>query len=129
MTIKLKSLSDSVEQPKDGLRILVTQYVPRGVKKEDQSWHMWTRRLAPSVELHRIYMKLKAIDWNEYQKRFALEMKNEKAVELIRWLSRLMTDDKLNVTLLCFCEDEERCHRSLIKAMIERQHSIDMSAR
>ena len=37
--------------PQDGLRVLITRYRPRGLKKADETWDVWIKDLAPSAEL------------------------------------------------------------------------------
>jgi uncharacterized protein YeaO (DUF488 family) len=50
MRIKLKSLRQSIE-PCDGLRILITRFRPRYVKKGNENWEVWHRDLARSRQL------------------------------------------------------------------------------
>ena len=44
MPLKTKRWDDPVE-PDDGLRVLVCRYRPRGVRKEDETWDVWTPNL------------------------------------------------------------------------------------
>ena len=114
MTIKLKSL----RQPRDssdGLRILITRFRPRYVKKGNETWDAWYRELAPSRQLWYDYFKTNKIDWNQYRERFIVQMRdNPKSTELIHWLSRFENINN-NITLICFCENEKSCHRSIVK--------------
>ena len=114
MTIKLKSL----RQPRDssdGLRILITRFRPRYVKKGNETWDAWYRELAPSRQLWYDYFKSNKIDWNQYRERFIVQMRdNPKSTELIHWLSRFENVNN-NITLICFCENEKSCHRSIVK--------------
>jgi uncharacterized protein YeaO (DUF488 family) len=55
MTIDLKSLRQSRESP-DGFRILITQFRPRYVKKENENWDAWYRELAPTRQLWYDYL-------------------------------------------------------------------------
>ena len=48
--IKTKRWNDPVE-PDDGYRVLVCRYRPRGVRKEAETWDVWSPHLAPSREL------------------------------------------------------------------------------
>ena len=48
--IRTKRLEDA-PQGEDGTRVLVTRYRPRGVRKADETWDAWDRRLAPPVAL------------------------------------------------------------------------------
>jgi uncharacterized protein YeaO (DUF488 family) len=114
MTIKLKSLRQSKESS-DGLRILITRFRPRYVKKGNENWDAWYRELAPSRQLWYDYFKSNKIDWNQYRERFIEEMRdNPKSTELIHWLCKF-ENNNTNITLMCFCENEKSCHRSIVK--------------
>jgi uncharacterized protein YeaO (DUF488 family) len=117
MTIKLKSLRQS-QEPSDGFRILITRFRPRYIKKENESWDAWYRELAPSKQLWHDYFKSNKIDWSQYRERFIEEMMdNPKSIELIHWLSKFENNDNKNITLICFCENEKKCHRSIVMEM------------
>ncbi len=117
MTIKLKSLRQS-QEPSDGFRILITRFRPRYIKKENESWDAWYRELAPSRQLWHDYFKSNKIDWSRYRERFIEEMMdNPKSIELICWLSKFENNDNKNITLICFCENEKKCHRSIVKEL------------
>jgi uncharacterized protein YeaO (DUF488 family) len=114
MTIKLKSLRQPMDAS-DGLRILITRFRPRYVKKGNETWDAWYRELAPSRQLWYDYFKSNKIDWNQYRERFIVQMRdNPKSTELIHWLSRFENINN-NITLICFCENEKSCHRSIVK--------------
>ena len=117
MSIKLKSLRQSTESS-DGFRILITRFRPRYIKKENENWDAWYRELAPSRQLWHDYFKSNKIDWSQYRKRFIEEMMdNPKSIELIHWLSKFEnnSNNNNNTTLICFCENEKNCHRSIVK--------------
>ena len=114
MTIKLKSLRQSKESS-DGLRILITRFRPRYVKKGNENWDAWYKELAPSRQLWYDYFKSNKIDWNQYRERFIEEMRdNPKSTELIHWLCKF-ENNNTNITLMCFCKNEKSCHRSIVK--------------
>lgn len=118
MTIKLKSLRESTESS-DGLRILITRFRPRYVKKGKENWDSWYRELAPSRQLWFDYFKSKKIDWSQYRQRFIEQMNdNPKSIELIHWLAKFQNNNERNVTLMCFCENEKSCHRSVVKELV-----------
>jgi uncharacterized protein YeaO (DUF488 family) len=118
MSIKLKSLRQSRESS-DGFRILITRFRPRYIKKENESWDAWYRELAPSRQLWHDYFKSNKIDWSQYRERFIEEMRdNPKSIELIHWLSKFENNrNNNNTTLICFCENEKNCHRSIVKEL------------
>ena len=119
MSIKLKSLRQSRDSS-DGFRILITRFRPRYIKKENESWDEWYRELAPSRQLWHDYFKSNKIDWSQYRERFIEEMRdNPKSIELIHWLSKFEnnSNNNNNITLICFCENEKNCHRSIVKEL------------
>ena len=142
--IKLKSLKEATEES-DGLRILIARYRPRYLRKEDENWHVWWKELAPSKLLWKEYLKDKKIDWDEYSRRYILEILNNplalKALDNLASLDRTNNSDTNHeeqqqqqqpqsqrsnilskydtVTLLCHCKDENDCHRFLVKRMVK----------
>jgi uncharacterized protein YeaO (DUF488 family) len=140
--IKLKSLKEATEES-DGLRILIARYRPRYLRKEDENWHVWWKELAPSKSLWKEYLKDKKIDWDEYSRRYILEILNNplalKALDNLASLDRTNNSDTNHeeqqqqpqsqssdilskydtVTLLCHCKDENHCHRFLVKRMVK----------
>src|SRR5438105_2818600 len=51
MPLKTKRWNDPGD-PDDGFRLLICRYRPRGVRKEDETWHAWCSDLGPSKQLH-----------------------------------------------------------------------------
>jgi uncharacterized protein YeaO (DUF488 family) len=107
--------------PGDGLRLLVCRYRPRGVRKEEETWDEWDPELGPSRELHAdAYGKRgREIDWQEYRARYLREMKEEQP-RIAALAERVRNGE--TITLLCSsaCEDDDRCHRSLLRSLIEK---------
>src|SRR5687768_3149958 len=124
MPIKTKRWNDPVDSD-DGHRLLITRYRPRGLKKEDETWDAWEKDLGPSVELHAaVYGKAgrTPISWEVYRQRYLKEMREPGAREKIKGLAERVGAGE-TITLLCStqCVREDRCHRSLLKALIERE--------
>lgn len=104
----------------DGHRLLVMRFWPRGVRKERVD--AWDRGLAPSRELL-TDLRSEAIDWVTYTRRFHWEMAHrDDAVAAFASLAQRAETE--TVTLLCWCHDETRCHRTLLKALIEDAASV-----
>jgi uncharacterized protein YeaO (DUF488 family) len=107
-----------------GQHILITRYRPRGVPKSDETWDIWMPELGPSKELHAaVYAKVgSGIDWNTYRARYLIEMRQQ--TDLIKSLAVRVRNGE-TITLLCSaqCHREARCHRSLLKELIERAGS------
>lgn len=121
MPIKSKRWNDPPEAD-DGFRLLVCRYRPRGVRKEDETWDAWCKDLGPSRELHADYYGKNGdpIGWEAYRRRYLEEMKAQG--EYIDQLASLVGEGK-TVTLLCSsaCVDADRCHRTLLKGLIEER--------
>jgi len=104
----------------EGHRLLVTRYRPRGVAKADETWDAWQPKLGPSRELHReVYTDASSrIPWPQYRRQYIHEQKANK--QLIETLAQRVRAGE-TITLLCSsaCTRESRCHRSILKELIE----------
>ncbi len=120
MPIKTKRWDDPVE-PGDGFRLLICRYRPRALPRKDETWDAWQSNLGPSRELHADFYGKNGppITWYEYKHRYLEQMKGQK--EAIRELGRRVRAGE-TITLLCSsaCKDEAKCHRTLLKALIEK---------
>ena len=122
MPLRTKRWDDPIDDD-DGHRLLVTRYRPRGLPKSDETWHAWDKDLGPSVELHAAaYGKgdRLTLGWDTYRQRYLKEMLNQKP-KIKALADRVRAGE--TITLLCStqCTREDRCHRSLLKSLIERQ--------
>ncbi len=100
----------------DGTRILVMRLYPRGIRRElvDE----WRRELGTGLPLIKAW-KAGKITWPELAKRYKAQIAGDPAAQAsLKELKRRARSERL--TLLCGCEDEKHCHRSLLKAIIER---------
>lgn len=120
--IKTKSIYDAAAE-EDGLRVLVTRYWPRGVKKERV--HLWCKDLAPGPALISAY-KSEKLSWGEfraaYLEDFGTSVKQQKT--LLEAASSIREQAKAlgragTVTLLCTCRTSSLCHRSLLSVLLE----------
>jgi uncharacterized protein YeaO (DUF488 family) len=116
---------DEPREEGDGFRLLITRYRPRGVAKADETWDDWEPVLGPSRELHAaVYGKHGAtpIPWETYRVSYLREMRDLAAVKRIVELARRVAGGE-TITLLCSsaCVRESRCHRSLLRQLIEKQ--------
>ncbi|MFZ0510602.1 MAG: DUF488 family protein [Candidatus Nitrosopolaris sp.] len=119
--LKLKSLKEPTSGD-DGLRIMIARYRKRYLPKHEENWNEWWKDLAPSKVLFKEFMQDKKISWSEYEGKFRLEIRNNpKSLNALSTLRTLIKDK--SVTILCHCIDEKHCHRSLIKQMIEEEHT------
>ena len=108
----------------EGLRIGTVRRPPRGVPKAQfasQNWYdVWFPNLAPSVETMKIAQSASTDkDWLAFAKRYRAEMatpENARTLDLLSALSH-----RTNFSVGCYCENEARCHRSLLRALLEEK--------
>ncbi|MBA2657218.1 MAG: DUF488 family protein [Tatlockia sp.] len=130
MSIKTKRWCDPCS-PTDGWRILICRYRPRGLARKDETWDAWFKQLAPSRELHaKAYGKITGVplSWDIYCVFYFEEMKAANSQKLIAFLAKVIEAGQ-TLTLLCSsaCKDENHCHRSLLKGMIENKLITNMN--
>lgn len=120
MSIRIVRLG-SPRAPGEGLRLGTVRRPPRGVRKEDYAakdiYDVWFPNLAPSEEL------LKAAQaaeddkaWQVFRRRFLAELKAPMAAKDLDLLAAL--SHQANFAIGCYCEDEARCHRSILRAVL-----------
>jgi uncharacterized protein YeaO (DUF488 family) len=107
--------------PGEGLRLGTVRRPPRGVRKEDYArrdyYDVWLPDLAPSAEL----VKLALSDpdpktWATFVRRYRQEMKEPHAEHVLTLLAALSR--QTDVSVGCYCEDESRCHRSVLREIL-----------
>ena len=112
-TIRTKSIHAPAADD-DGLRVLVTRFHPRGVKKE--RYDLWCRDLAPSRDLLKLH-KEGRIRWDRFLGALYSEiLESEAGWRMIIELNR--EGYRRNVTLLCHERDGMPCHRHLVKMLV-----------
>ena len=111
--------------PDEGLRIGTVRRPPRGVRKEDYAardyFDVWLPELAPSAPLvsWALSEPFSPKRWAAYERRYRREMRQPAAKRLIALLAALSS--QTNFSVGCYCEDETRCHRSLLKELLFEQ--------
>jgi uncharacterized protein YeaO (DUF488 family) len=105
----------------EGLRIGTVRRPPRGVPKAEHAardyYDVWLPDLAPSDGL--VKQALQATDeraWQAFTKRYRSEMKRPEAARLLTLLAAL--SQRTDFSVGCYCSDEARCHRSLLRALL-----------
>lgn len=110
--VRTKRVYDA-PSPRDGRRILITRYWPRGVPKAAAD--EYNPKLAPSRDLVRAY-KDEFMCWDDFARRYLGEMAEDAAQAEI---ARLAAEaQRQTITLMCMCEDESHCHRSLAAGLV-----------
>jgi uncharacterized protein YeaO (DUF488 family) len=110
----------------EGTRIGTVRRPPRGVPKKDfarRDWYdLWFPVLAPSVATMKLGQSA-ASDapgsdrrWTAFSRKYRSEMRAPAASQSLDLLASLSHD--ANFSVGCYCEDESRCHRSLLRALL-----------
>lgn len=108
--------------PAEGPRLGTVRRPPRGVRKEDYAgrdyFDLWLPDLAPSAPLVSWALSQPFTDrrWNSYARRYRAEMRKPAAQRLIALLATLSVEADFSVG--CYCADESRCHRSLLRELL-----------
>jgi uncharacterized protein YeaO (DUF488 family) len=108
--------------PDEGLRLGTVRRPPRGVPKADYArrdfYDVWVPDLAPSPALFSWIKSQPITDarWRAYARRYRAEMKRPEVRRLIALLAAL--SKHANFSVGCYCENEARCHRSLLKELL-----------
>jgi len=122
----------SPRKPDEGLRLGTVRRPPRGVPKSEFSkrdfYDVWLPNLAPSQEL--VSMAQASQDersWNTFKRRFRTEMNGPDAARVLDLLAAL--SHQTNFSLGCYCENEARCHRSILKELLAERGASFPSTR
>lgn len=113
----------------EGVRLGTVRRPPRGVRKEryaaDDWYDVWLPNLAPTAAL--VATGRAAEDeraWRTFAKAYESEMKRPDNARVIETLAAL--SHGANFSVGCYCEDEQHCHRSLLRAIFQR-HGAKLS--
>ena len=108
-------------KPGEGLRIGTVRRPPRGVPKSDFArldyYDVWFPNLSPSAEL--VKEALRAVDgraWSAFTRKFRREMNEPDRSRELDVLAAL--SHHTNLSLGCYCDDESRCHRSVLRELL-----------
>lgn len=107
--------------PGEGTRIGTVRRPPRGVPKarfSPENWYdVWFPNLAPGLETMKMgQAAATAAQWTAFARKYRAEMgapDARHALELLAVLSRTT-----NFSVGCYCEDESRCHRSVLRLLL-----------
>lgn len=113
----------SPRAPEEGLRLGTVRRPPRGVKKTEFAkrdyYDVWVPDVAPSAQLVSWALASPWDDakWKRYVREYRKEMKESHAARLIALLAAMSRSTDFAIG--CYCEDETRCHRSLLRELLE----------
>ncbi len=108
----------------EGMRLGTVRRPPRGVRKSEiatrDSYDVWLPVVAPSQELVTLAQQSDdARSWKTFARRYRAEMKRPEAARTLDLLAAL--SHQTNLSIGCYCENEQRCHRSILKALLEER--------
>jgi uncharacterized protein YeaO (DUF488 family) len=99
--------------------------VPKAEHASRNFYDVWLPDLAPSESL--VKEALHASDeraWRGFVKRYRAEMKRPEATRLLMLLAAL--SHQTNLSVGCYCAEEPRCHRSVLKALLQ-EHGANLA--
>lgn len=120
MSIRIVRLG-SPRAADEGVRIGAVRRPPRGVAKADFArldyYDVWLPLLAPSAPL--VKQALAAAtqaEWDRFTGAYLKEMRAPDPGRVLDLLAALSHTGRFSVG--CYCEHEERCHRSLLRRLL-----------
>ena len=109
----------------EGTRLGTVRRPPRGVPKKDFArldWYDgWFPLLAPSAATMKLGLAAQSLpdgarQWAGFARRYRAEMRSPAASQALDALAALSRH--ANFSLGCYCENESRCHRSLLRDLL-----------
>lgn len=105
----------------EGLRIGTVRRPPRGVPKSEYArrdfYDIWFPILSPSQDLVKEAQNARDNkSWSAFKRKFRSEMNAPEASRALDLLAAL--SHQTDMALGCYCEDENRCHRSVLRELL-----------
>jgi uncharacterized protein YeaO (DUF488 family) len=106
----------------EGPRLGTVRRPPRGVPKNEFAkrdyYDAWLPELSPSAEAVSAAMagEWSEAKWKKFVARYVREMSAPAPSHLVKVLAAL--SHQTNFSVGCYCEDESRCHRSLLRDLL-----------
>lgn len=139
MAVRVVQLG-SPRAPGEGLRIGTVRRPPRGVPKADfgsrDFYDAWLPELSPSQALVSEALAVQAAteeadrhgdaagraqtdkDWARFVRAYRREMKEPAARHLLDLVVAMSTQPGADVAVGCYCDDPQRCHRSVLGELL-----------
>ena len=123
MSIRIVQLG-SERSPGEGVRIGTVRRPPRGVRKEryakDDWYDVWYPELSPTPQLMAQGRPSQSeSEWRAFARRFRRQMREGAASRTLDLLAAL--SGATNFSLGCYCEREDRCHRSILRELLKER--------
>jgi uncharacterized protein YeaO (DUF488 family) len=100
---------------------------PRGVPRTEFAkknyYDVWLPVLSPSAETVKLGQGAKNDrEWSRFVKKYRAEMEKPDASAVLNVLAALSHNADFSVG--CYCEDESRCHRSILRRLLEERGAV-----
>lgn len=113
--IKMKRVYEPYDS-KDGIRVLVDNLWPRGIKKEKLIYDLWEKDIAPSKALRQWFHKDKNENWDTFKSLYNQELEKSDAIkDFVKRIEMYKT-----ATLIYAAKDPEHNHVLLLRLFIEK---------
>ena len=116
----------------EGTRLGTVRRPPRGALKKNyakENWFdVWLPNQAPSARLMRATKNAGGFEdphrWRKFVVRYRSEMSQAENSRVLKTLAA--PSHQTNFSVGCYCEDERRCHRSVLRAIL-KEHGAKIS--
>ena len=126
MAVRIVRLG-SPRVPGEGVRIGTVRRPPRGVRKAQIAragyYDVWLPLLAPSAALVKLgQAAVSEAQWRRFRARYRAEMSRPDPSRVLDVLAALSSTTDFSVG--CYCEDEQRCHRAVLRELFVERHAV-----
>ena len=120
MTVRVVRLG-TARAANEGVRLGTVRRPPRGVPRADfarRNWYdVWFPVLAPSAAIMKLGLTAETErQWQAFARKYRAEMAAPAASQSLDVLAAL--SHSTNFSVGCYCEDQARCHRSLLRELL-----------
>lgn len=120
MALRIVRLGSPREKD-EGLRLGTVRRPPRGIPKSEYAsrnfYDVWLPILSPSEKLLKEAKAIKTDkEWLAFKRKFRAELNSSEASKVLDLLAAL--SHQTNISLGCYCENENRCHRSILRELL-----------
>lgn len=105
------------QTPDDGLRVYVDRLWPRGLSHANFHYDLWAKEIAPSTELRHWFHEDPSNRWDEFARKYALELENNPAVPKFE---ELIAPHSV-VTLLYSSKESEHNNATVLQNFLEKR--------
>lgn len=123
MTVRIVRLG-TARRRGEGLRIGTVRHPPRGVPKSEhasKNWYdVWFPELAPSAQAVKLGQAAATErQWASFVRKYRAEMAVPDKRRILDLLAAMSRQSDFSVG--CYCVDESRCHRSVLRALLKER--------